>query len=63
MSKKSQNENEPKEGHTLVASEGSGDVAVIGEGTPNRTPVSLQVLQGIYHELTGKKEEVSKSYN
>jgi hypothetical protein len=41
----------------------SGDMAVIGEGTPNRTPVSIQVLQNIYHELTGKTEEVSKSYS
>ncbi len=43
--------------------ESAGDIAVIGEGTPNRTPVSIQVLQNIYHELTGKTEEVSKSYN
>jgi hypothetical protein len=41
----------------------SGDMAVIGEGTPNRTPISIQVLQNIYHELTGKSEEVSKSYD
>lgn len=41
----------------------SGDMAIIGEGTPNRTPVSLQVLQNIYHELTGKSEEVSQSYS
>ena len=46
-----------------VPEEGGGDVAVIGEGTPNRMPVSIQVLQGIYHELTGKTEEVSKSYS
>jgi len=42
---------------------GAGDMAVIGEGTPNQTSVSLQILQNIYHELTGKKEDVSKSYN
>lgn len=41
----------------------SGDMAVIGEGTPNRTEVSIQVLQGIYHELTGKSEDVSKTYD
>ena len=40
----------------------SGDVAVIGESS-NRTQVSLQTLQGIYNELTGKSEEVGKSYN
>lgn len=40
----------------------SGDLAVIGEGTQNRQQVSLQVLQGIYHELTGKSEELSKSF-
>ena len=38
-------------------------MAVIGEGTANRTSVSLQLLQNIYHELTGKTEDVSKSYN
>lgn len=41
----------------------SGDMALIGEGTPNKTPVSIQVLQNIYHELTGKSEEVSQSYS
>ena len=40
----------------------SGDVAVIGE-TSNSTQVSLQTLQGIYNELTGKSEEVGKSYS
>lgn len=40
----------------------SGDMAIIGEGTPNRMPISIQILQSIYHELTGKSEEVSKSY-
>lgn len=42
---------------------GAGDMAVIGEGTPNQTSVSLQIVQNIYHELTGKTEDVSKSYN
>lgn len=42
---------------------GSGDMAVIGEGTPNQTSVSLQVIQNIYHELTGKAEDVSKYYS
>ena len=41
----------------------AGDMAVIGEGTPNRALVSIQILQNIYHEVTGKSEEVSKSYN
>lgn len=40
----------------------SGDVAVIGESSKS-TQVSLQTLQGIYNELTGKSEEVGKSYN
>ncbi|MEQ1486253.1 hypothetical protein [Methyloglobulus sp.] len=48
---------------TNISPNGNGDVAVIGEGTPNRKEVSLQVLQDIYHELTGKNEEVSKSYD
>lgn len=39
-----------------------GDVAVIGESS-NSTPVSIQTLQGIYNELTGKSEQVGKSYN
>ena len=39
----------------------SGDVAVIGE--TNTSIISLQTLQGIYNELTGKSETVSKSYN
>ncbi len=41
----------------------TGDMAVVGEGTPNQMPVSIQVLQNIYHELTGKSEEVLKSYD
>lgn len=40
----------------------SGDVAVIGESS-NSTQVSIQTLQGIYNELTGKSEQVGKSYN
>lgn len=40
----------------------SGDIAVIGE-LSNAKSVSLQTLQGIYNELTGKSEEVSKSYS
>jgi hypothetical protein len=40
----------------------SGDVAVIGESSKS-TQVSLQTLQGIYNELTGKSEEVGKSYS
>ena len=39
----------------------SGDVAVIGENA--KTEVSLQTIQGIYNELTGKSEEVSRFYN
>ena len=49
--------------NAIEPSGSSGDMAVIGEGTPNRMPVSIQVLQNIYHELTGKSEEVSKSYD
>lgn len=39
----------------------SGDVAVIGESSKAQA-ISLQTLQGIYNELTGKSEEVGKSY-
>jgi len=47
---------------SALPNDGTGDVAIIGEGTPNRTPISLQVLQSIYHELTGRTEQVTKSY-
>ena len=40
----------------------SGDVAVIGESSKSSV-VSLQTLQGIYNELTGKSETVGKSYS
>lgn len=46
-----------------ISHSGTGDLAVIGEDTANPTTVSLQVLQSIYHELTGKSESLSKSYN
>jgi len=39
----------------------TGDIAVIGESS-NAKAISLQTLQGIYNELTGKSEEVGKSY-
>lgn len=47
----------------LSPSNSSGDMAVVGEGTPNQTPISFQVLQSIYHELTGKSEELSQFYD
>ena len=50
-------------GDNELATDGVSDVAVIGEGTPNQTAVSLQLIQNIYHELTGKTEDVSKSYS
>lgn len=40
---------------------GSGDIAIIGESS-NAKAISLQTLQGIYNELTGKSEKVGKSY-
>lgn len=40
----------------------AGDVAIIGESS-NAFKVSLQTIQGIYNELTGKSEEVGKSYD
>ena len=40
----------------------SGDIAVIGESSNART-VSIQTLQAIYNELTGKSEKVGKSYS
>ena len=47
----------------IIGPSSGGDLAVIGEGTPNQTAVSVQVLQSIYHELTGKSEEISKNYS
>lgn len=52
-----------RNGGNELAPDGVGDMAVIGEGTPNQTAVSLQVVQSIYHELTGKTEDVGKSYS
>lgn len=40
----------------------TGDMAVIGEEGQS-TLVSMQVLQGIYNEITGKSEELTKGYN
>jgi hypothetical protein len=40
----------------------NGDVAVVGESSA-ATAVSIQTLQGIYNELTGKSEKVSRSYS
>ncbi|WP_133819854.1 hypothetical protein [Tahibacter aquaticus] len=42
---------------------GVGDLAVVGQGTPHESKVSIQVLQNIYYELTGKSEDVSKAYS
>jgi hypothetical protein len=50
-------------GSNELAPEGAGDMAVIGEGTPNQTAVSFQIVQSIYHELTGRTEDVGKSYS
>jgi hypothetical protein len=41
----------------------SSELALIAEGTPGETKISLQVLQNIYHELTGKTEDLSKSWD
>ncbi|MGA4349618.1 hypothetical protein ACI2VA_04345 [Ralstonia nicotianae] len=40
----------------------SGDVAVVGESSAS-TQITIQTLQGIYNELTGKSEKVGKSYS
>ena len=57
MSERNQNNDE-----YIEPTGASGDVAVIGESA-SKTQVSLQTLQGIYNELTGKSEEVGKSYS
>ena len=51
---------QPTEANPL---ETAGEVTVIGDGTPNRALVSVQLLQSIYNELTGKSEELSKSFD
>ncbi|MCH7675731.1 hypothetical protein IH879_12360 [candidate division KSB1 bacterium] len=38
----------------------SGDLAVIGER--EGTEVSLQLLQDVYHEITGREEELNLDY-
>ena len=40
--------------------ESATDVAVIGEGSGQK--VSMQVLQSVFHEITGKSEDISKQY-
>jgi hypothetical protein len=40
----------------------AGDIAVVGESSRS-TQISLQTLQSIYNELTGKTEQVGKSYS
>lgn len=40
----------------------SEEVVVVGSNGACDTPVSFQVLQNIYNEITGKREELEKSY-
>ncbi len=37
-------------------------MVVVGSKTAGETPVSFQVLQDIYNEITGKREELEKSF-
>lgn len=41
----------------------TGDVAVIGDETRDGQVVSMQLIQDIYNEFTGKTEEVSQGYS
>lgn len=49
--------------HRLPHDTNGGHMAVIGADTEAPAQVSIQTLQGIYHELTGKSEDVAKTYN
>jgi hypothetical protein len=46
----------------LMPANADGDSIIFGDGTPDQFQISIQGLQGIYHELTGKSEEISKNY-
>lgn len=37
-------------------------MVIVGDKTATETPVSFQVLQNIYNEITGKREELEKSF-
>lgn len=52
----------PKDSEEPYSNGTSGDIAVIGESSAS-TQVSLQTLQAIYNEITGKTEEIGKSYS
>lgn len=41
----------------------TGDVAIVGDEARGGTRVSMQVIQDIYNEFTGKSEEISKGYS
>lgn len=41
----------------------TGEMALIGEEGPKGSLVSMQLLQGIYNEITGKSEELTKGYD
>ncbi len=41
----------------------TGDVAVIGDETRDGRAVSMQLIQDIYNEFTGKTEEISQGYS
>jgi len=40
----------------------TGDVAIIGDEAGKGTPVSMQLIQDIYNEFTGKTEEITQTY-
>lgn len=41
----------------------TGDVAIIGDETKEGRSVSMQLIQDIYNEFTGKTEEISQGYS
>lgn len=47
----------------IEAGSPTGDVAIIGDESSSGTPVSMQLLQDIYNEFTGKTEEISQGYS
>lgn len=41
----------------------TGDMAIIGDESGSGLPVSMQIIQSIYNELTGKSEKISQGYS
>lgn len=47
----------------LIEHDQPGNVERILHTGPNNTPISFKIYQDIYHQITGKTEEISKKYS